>query len=103
MNSSTPVIRRLTRLALGLVFTGASVCALAANGSSSPRFTVNATLSTYSTDTAANGGGLVLNSRLVPVHVEVPVQSGAQFALMARLANSPSVCYGDTIFRNGFE
>lgn len=103
MNSSTPVLRRLTRLTFGLLFTGASVCALAANGSSSPRYSVKANLSPDSSDGAAGGGRLVLNSKLVPAHVEAPVQSSSQFALMARLVESPTVCYGDTIFRNGFE
>ena len=100
---SSQTLRRMARLAVALLFTGTSVCALAANGSTSQRYSVNASLSPNTSNAAASGGGLQLQSRLTPTHVDVPVQTGSQFALIARLAESPTTCYADTIFRNGFE
>lgn len=51
----------------------------------------------------AQGGSYALSGRLGTTQDRVPLQQGGQLALLARLAVSPLVCYGDTIFRDGFD
>lgn len=46
--------------------------------------------------------GYALQARLEPVRPEAMVQLGSRHALSAKLSVSPLVCYGDTIFRDGF-
>lgn len=50
----------------------------------------------------AQGGGYQLSSSVTSTAAAPPVQAGGDIALIARLAISPMVCYGDTIFRDGF-
>ena len=49
------------------------------------------------------GGAIELSARLASPGSVVPLQEGSGFALIARLAVTPLVCYGDTIFRDGLE
>lgn len=49
-----------------------------------------------------HGSGYALQARLEPVHAERLVQLGTTHAMTASLSVSPMVCYGDTIFRDGF-
>ena len=51
----------------------------------------------------AQGGSYALSGRVDTTQDRLTLQQGAQLALLARLAVSPLVCYGDTIFRDGFD
>ena len=52
-------------------------------------------------------GSLSLKAYLTPKDAALaaspPVQDGGGFALIAKLASKPTVCYNDTIFRNDFD
>ncbi|MBX3690343.1 hypothetical protein [Dokdonella sp.] len=69
---------------------------------SGQRFSISASLVPTAAPTA-RGNGLELKSRLSSGSSGPPVQEAGGFALIARLAVSPLVCYGDTIFKDGFE
>ncbi|KAB2899830.1 MAG: hypothetical protein DWB45_03855 [Xanthomonadales bacterium] len=49
------------------------------------------------------GGAFALSARLASSGHAIPLQEGSGFALIARLAVTPLVCYGDTIFRDGLD
>lgn len=49
------------------------------------------------------GSGIELTSRLSTPGSDVALQEHGPYALMAKLAVSPMVCYNDTIFRDNFD
>ena len=69
---------------------------------SGQRYSISASLVPNAAPTV-HGNGLELKSRLSSGHSGPPVQEAGDFALIARLAVSPMVCYGDTIFKDGFD
>jgi len=86
---------------LALAFTAGTASAIEAPRHS---YSIRASLTpSAGQSTAANGNGLQLNGTLRNSRYQIPLQSGGGIDLIARLAYSPMVCYGDTIFRDGFD
>ena len=86
---------------LALAFTGGS-----ASANEAPRhsYTIRASLTPSAGQSMpASGNGLQLTGTLRNSHYVIPLQSGGGIDLIARLGYSPTVCYGDTIFRDGFD
>lgn len=67
------------------------------------RYEVNASLRPVVTTNVARGSALSLQARLVASHADSPVQEGAEFALIGKLARAPLGCGSDTIFVDGFD
>ena len=101
MDTLSPAIRGGPLLAL-LAAAFAVAPATAANAASHHRYSIMGSLTPSSQPTAA-GGGLQLKARLGGTRTEIPAQAGGDLALIATLAYAPTVCFGDTIFRDGFD
>lgn len=91
------------RTLLALIATVLSVTSSAATAATSAanRFTIHADLSP-SMHVQAVRSGLEMESHLTAVRVPIAL-SGSDFALTAKLAESPLGCLGDLIFRDNFE
>ena len=100
MPTTSPAIRGGPLLAL----LAALVAGVPANASDAPRhyYSIQGSLSPIAAP-ASGGDAMKLTSRLSPAAESPVVQSGGRLMLTAKLAASPMVCYGDTIFRDGFE
>ena len=102
MATLSPAIRSGPLLAL-LAGAFAVAPATAANDSAHHHYSIMGSLTPSAQSTSASGGGLQLNGRLGSMQSEAPVQAGGGLALIATMAYSPTVCYSDTIFRDGFD
>ena len=102
MATLSPAIRSGPLLAL-LAAAFAVAPATAANDAAHHRYSIMGSLTPSAQSTAASGGGMQLTSHLGSTQSKVPVQAGGGLALMAKMAYAPTVCYGDTIFRDGFD
>lgn len=100
MATLSPAIRSGPLLALLAV--AFAVAPATANGVRAHRYSIVGSLTPSSQPTAA-GGGLQLKSHLAGMQTEIPAQVGGNLALIAKMAYAPTVCYGDTIFRDGFD
>ena len=102
-------LQRALGCALALALAGAAAPVLAAGkaearlpmSNTGQRFAIAGSLAPVAAP-EARGGAYALRAALHSSASEIPVQEGGGLALMARLAVSPMVCYGDTIFRDGF-
>ncbi|MEO6688534.1 MAG: hypothetical protein ABIS07_01720 [Dokdonella sp.] len=56
-------------------------------------------------DQSQRGDTFVLKAHLVPraKSASAPVQEGGAFSMIGKLVSTPTVCYGDTIFRDDFD
>jgi hypothetical protein len=102
MTTLSPAIRGGPLLAL-LAAAFAVAPATAGNDVSHHRYSIMGSLTPSTQSTPVSGGGLQLTSHLGSTQTEVPVQAGGGLALIAKMAYAPTVCYGDTIFRDGFD
>ena len=101
MATLSPAIRGGPLLAL--LAAAFAVAPATASDAAHHRYSIMGSLTPSSQSTAANGGGMQLTSRLGSTQTGVPVQAGGGLALIAKMAYAPTVCYGDTIFRDGFD
>jgi len=102
MRISYPVIRGGPALAVLALLLGAA-SAHAAGKTTAHRYTIQGSLEAAATSEHSDGTSMQLTSHLSPPAQDVALQSGGDFAMMAKLAYSPMTCFGDTIFRDGFD
>jgi hypothetical protein len=101
MKALSPAIRSGPLLALlAIAIAGAPAIA---KDTAKQRYTIMGSLNAAAQPTPASGSGLQLKSGFSDTRSGPTVQSGDAFVLMAKLAYSPLVCYGDTIFRDGLD
>jgi hypothetical protein len=79
----------------------AVVAAAPAGATSTRRYEVRASLRPIAA--AAHGGAMTLKATLASPSTLVPVQSGADLSMIAKLAAVPTGCASDTIFVDGFD
>ncbi|HEY0233264.1 MAG TPA: hypothetical protein VGC55_18595 [Dokdonella sp.] len=102
MRISYPVIRGGPMLAVLALLVGAA-SAHAAGKTTAHRYTIQGSLQAAATSTNADGASMQMTSHLSAPAQDVALQSGGNFVVMAKLAYSPLTCFGDTIFRDGFD
>jgi hypothetical protein len=102
MHTSYPVIRGGPALAALALF-AAATSAHAASQTTTHRYSIQGSLQATATSGNSGGASMQLSSRLSTPTQDVALQSGGNFVVMAKLAYSPMVCAGDTIFRDGFD
>lgn len=103
---SAPIRSGPLPVAVGLAVLSFAFAAGSAAASDATRhyYSIHGSLTpAQSRQTTANGNGLQLKSTLRSSRYELPVQSGGGLDLIAKLAVAPTVCYSDTIFRDGFD
>jgi hypothetical protein len=68
------------------------------------RYEINGSLETSSAEKSTASAPLALSGRLSAPSQDAGVQSGGDYVVLAKLAESPLGCGGsDTIFTNGFD
>lgn len=101
MTTSSAAIRSGALVLVALAFTAST-----ASANEAPRhsFSIQASLTLAAGQTTtATGNGLQLTGALRSAKADIPLQSGGEMNLIARLDYSPMTCYGDTIFRDSFD
>ena len=96
------------RTSLYWAIAGALLAAGAAHAADSRqpahRYSIYGSLETATAEKTAASAAMSLDARLVAPPKDVGLQSGGDFVVMAKLAESPLGCGGsDTIFTNGFD
>src|SRR5450755_3303375 len=90
-----------------LVASLATNIAFAAESTSAQNLRVSGSATLRLDQPVQKSGSLSLKAYLTPKDAALaaspPVQDGGGFALIAKLASKPTVCYNDTIFRNDFD
>lgn len=102
MHTSYPVIRGGPVLVVLALFATAT-SAHAAAQTTVHRYTIQGSLEPAVANASASAAPMPAKSRLSTPTQDVGLQAGGDFVMMAKLALSPLVCYGDTIFRDGFD
>lgn len=102
-----PRRKRRFLAATALVSCLAANVAFAAESTSAQTLRITGTATLRADQPVQTSGSLSLKAYLTPKDAAIaaspPVQEGSGFALMAKLAATPSVCYNDTIFRDDFD
>ena len=96
------------RTSLHWAIAGALLAAGAAHAADSRqpahRYSIYGSLETATAEKSAASTPMSLDARLTAPSKDVGLQSGGDFVVMAKLAESPLGCGGsDTIFTNGFD
>ena len=102
MHTSYPVIRGGPALAV-LALLAAATSAHAASHTATHRYAIQGSLQAAATSGHSGEASMQLSSRLSMPTQDVALQGGGNFVVMAKLAYAPMACYGDTIFRDGFD
>lgn len=100
MRTSFHVIRGGPLLAMLVLLAGIPS---AHAGNQTHRYTVRGSLEAAATDKTAGSPWLRLNGRLSTPPRDVGLQSGGDFVVLAKLAESPLGCASDVIFADGFD
>jgi len=101
MRASLHVIRGGPLLAMLVLLAGSPPAH--ADSNQAHQYTVRGSLEAVATDKTAGSPWLRVNARLSAPSRDVGLQSGGDFVVMAKLAESPLGCASDHIFTNGFE
>ena len=94
-----------TSLLLGLIaLAGAPTAHAAGTKPSSHRFEINGSLAPAAAEKTTAGTAFGMQGRLTATAQDAALQSGGDFVVMAKLAESPLGCSGDdTIFADDFD
>ena len=101
MVTSSAAFRGGALVLIALAFTAST-----ASANEAPRhsYSIQASLTPdVGQTTTATGKSLQLTGALRSANANIPVQSGGGIELTAELAYAPLTCFGDTIFRDGFD
>ncbi len=101
MRTSLHVIRGGPLLAMLVLLAG--IPSAHAGSEQAHRYTVRGSLEAAATDKTAGSPWLRLNGRLSTPSRDVGLQSGGDFVVLAKLAESPLGCASDVIFADGFD
>jgi hypothetical protein len=93
---SGPVLAAVLALALAMP-------AGARDAAPAHHYSVYGSLAPAGASAQGSGGAFQMQSRVSRPTATVVEQAGGDFVMHAKLADQPLVCYGDTIFRNGFD
>jgi hypothetical protein len=92
------------RLGLIVLLAGVSSVHAAGKTQSTHRYAISGSLEAVATEKATTGAPLGIEGRLTAPAKDVGLQSGGDFVVMAKLAESPLGCSGsDTIFADDFD
>lgn len=101
MATNSAAIRSGALVLVALAFTASTAIA---NEAPRHSYSIHASLTPAPVQSAtASGDGLQLSGALRSTRYDLPLQSGGGMTLVAKLGYSPTTCYSDTIFRDGFE
>ena len=104
MRTSLQMARGGALLALVALLAGASAVHAAGVAKPAHRYSIYGSLDVEAAEKTKAGAPMSLAARLSAPSKDVGLQSGGDFVVMARLAESPQGCSGsDTIFTDGFD
>jgi len=102
MHTSYPVIRG-GPLLVALALLAGATSAHAAGKTTAHRYEIQGSLEAAASSAPSDSASMQLTSHLSAPAQGLALQSGGDFVVMAKLAYSPLTCFGDTIFRDGFD
>jgi hypothetical protein len=103
MRSSLLFIRGGPLLGLIALLAGIPSIHAAQKAPAAHRYEISGSLESVATEKTAAGAWLGMAGRLSASPQDVGLQSGGDFVVMAKLAESPVGCGNDTIFVDGFD
>lgn len=103
MHTSYPVIRGGPLLAALVLLAGVTSAHAAGKTTAAHRYAIQGSLEAAASSTSSDSAPMQLTSHLSAPAQSLALQSGGDFVVMAKLAYSPMTCFGDTIFRDGFD
>jgi hypothetical protein len=104
MRTSLQTVRGGALLALVAMLAGIPIAHAAGRMPAAHRYEISGSLQPAAAAKAIASGALGVNGRLSAPAKDVGLQSGGDFVVMAKLAESPLGCSGnDTIFVDGFD